>query len=289
MNYHHLYYFWRVASVGNLTQVARELHISQSALSTQIKMLEQRYQVELFQRVGRNLRLTDAGRQVLSYAQPIFSTGIELEQLLQRGIAPAKHIVSIGVLTHLSRNFVEGFVAPLLQQHHLQLKLSIRGMTNLLNGLVNHEFDFILTNRKIETDQAQHQWQQHLLKRQSVSIIGPTTEQITSPFPTGYQGKQWVLPAQNTEIRARFDAICATYQYKAEVLAEADDMAMLRLLTRDSGALSVLPAVVVKDEIALGLLAEYQSLPDVEEHFYAISMPKKQQSDVVQLLLRGAL
>lgn len=289
MNYHHLFYFWRVATVGNLTQVARELHISQSALSTQIKMLEQRYQVELFERVGRNLRLTDAGRRVLSYAQPIFSTGVELEQLLQRGIAPAKQIVSIGVLTHLSRNFVESFVGPLLHKPHLQLKLSIRGMTNLLNGLVNHEFDFILTNRKVETDQAQHQWQQHLLQQQSVSIIGPPANTVQTSFPVGYQDKKWVLPARNTEIRARFDAICAASQYNADVLAEADDMAMLRLLARDSGALSVLPPVVVKDEISQGLLTEYQSLPGVDEHFYAISIPKKQQSDLVKLLLSSEL
>jgi LysR family transcriptional activator of nhaA len=289
MNYHHLYYFWRVATVGNLTQVARELHISQSALSTQIKVLEQRYQLELFERVGRTLRLTDAGRQVHAYAQQIFSTGSELEELLQRGIAPAQQIVSIGVLTHLSRNFAEGFIAPLLHKPNLQLKLSIRGMTNLLNGLINHEFDFILTNRPVQTDGAQHQWLHQLLKRQSVSIIGPAAGRPATEFPLGYQHKQWVLPSRNTEIRARFDAICASLQYKAEVLAEADDMAMLRLLTRDSGALAVLPPLVVKDEISQGLLSEYQTLTGVEEYFYAISVPKKQQSDLIRQLLRGEL
>lgn len=285
MNYHHLYYFWRVATQGNLTQVARELHLSQSALSTQIKALEQRYNVALFERTGRNLRLTDAGQRVLAYAQDIFSTGDELEQLLKTGVTPAQQVVSIGVLTHLSRNFVESFIAPLLQQPNLQLKLAVRGMTNLLVGLTNHEFDFVLTNRTVVGDQ-QRQWQHQLLRRQPVSIIGPALQKTEQPFPVGYEAKRWVLPAKHTEIRAAFDALCATYQYKANVLAEADDMAMLRLLTRDSGALAILPAVVVKDEIANGLLAVYQTFEQIDEQFFAISLPRKQQSDLVLELLK---
>lgn len=66
-------------------------------------------------------------------------------------------------------------------------------------------------------------------------------------------------------------------------------MAMLRLLTRDSGALAVLPPLVVKDEISQGLLSEYQTLTGVEEYFYAISVPRKQQSDLIRQLLRGEL
>lgn len=286
MNYHHLYYFWRVATQGNLTQVARELHLSQSALSTQIKALEQRYDVALFERSGRSLRLTDAGQRVLTYAQEIFNTGDELEQLLKTGVLPAQQVVSIGVLTHLSRNFVESFIAPLLQQPNIQLKLAVRGMTNLLNGLSNHEFDFVLTNRTV-TGEQQRQWQHQLLRRQPVSIIGPAQQKPSLPFPEGYRQQRWVLPAKHTEIRAAFDALCATYQYKANVLAEADDMAMLRLLTRDSGALAILPAVVVSDEIAQGLLQVYETFEQIDEQFFAISLPKKQHSDLVLTLLKA--
>jgi len=289
LNYHHLYYFWRVAVVGNLTQVARELHLSQSALSTQIRLLEQRYDVQLFERVGRTLRLTDEGQRVKNYAQDIFSTGDELEQLLKQGVTPTEQVVSIGVLTHLSRNFVESFIAPLLNLDHLHLKISIRGMSNLLNGLTNHEFDFVLTNRTVHNDNRQQHWQHQLLQRQSIAIIGPKGQKPATPFPDGYQHMRWVLPATSTEIRAAFDGICAVSQYKADVLAEADDMAMLRLLTRDSGACAVLPPLVVKDEIQQGLLEEYQVLHNSFENFYAISLPRKQQSDVVRQLLQGAV
>lgn len=286
MNYHHLYYFWRVASQGNLTQVARELHLSQSALSSQIKAFEQRYQVALFERRARRLHLTDAGKKVLDYAAEIFSTGDELEQLLRQGVAPSRQVISIGVLTHLSRNFVDSFIAPWLHQPNLQLKIAVRGLTNLLNGLVNHEYDFVLTNRTVQTEHNQQRWQQQLLHRQSIAIIGPAGQQPSTAFPQGYQQARWVLPARGTEIRTAFDAFCAAHQYKAQVLAEADDMALLRLLTRDSGALAVLPPLVVQDEIAQGLLAQYQVLNNAYENFYAILLPRKQQPDLVLQLLR---
>ena len=51
-------------------------------------------------------------------------------------------------------------------------------------------------------------------------------------------------------------------------------MAMLRLLARDSNALAVMPEVVVKDEIAAGKLTSYMTLPNIHEHFYAVTVKK---------------
>ena len=63
---------------------------------------------------------------------------------------------------------------------------------------------------------------------------------------------------------------------------------MMRLLARDSGAVAVLPAVVVKDEIAQGILSQYQSLPDIYEYFYAISSHKKVVPEALKILLQHA-
>jgi len=60
---------------------------------------------------------------------------------------------------------------------------------------------------------------------------------------------------------------------------------MLRLLARDSGAMSVLPPVVVGDELQRGVLSEYLQLPDVFENFYAITVKRSQPSPVLNRLL----
>ena len=56
LNFHHLHYFWRVAKSGHLSRTAEELHISQSALSAQIRQLEERLGEPLFLREGRRLQ-----------------------------------------------------------------------------------------------------------------------------------------------------------------------------------------------------------------------------------------
>ncbi|MFM9096219.1 MAG: LysR family transcriptional regulator, partial [Actinomycetes bacterium] len=61
LNYNHLYYFWIIAKQGNLGRAAEQLHLSDSALSTQLKKLESQLKTELFERKGRSLQLTEAG------------------------------------------------------------------------------------------------------------------------------------------------------------------------------------------------------------------------------------
>ncbi|KNC65882.1 LysR family transcriptional regulator [Pseudoalteromonas ardens] len=273
LNYHHLYYFWRVAKAGSLTQVAQDVHISQSALSIQIKRLEHTMGVSLFEKQGRKLILTDAGKQVLVYADDIFYKGEELESFLLKGVATERQHLSIGVQTTLSRNFIESFISPLLCDPHISFTLTTRDMDTLLKGLSNHELDLVLTNRL--ASQNETRWHTQLVSRQQVAIVGPKGAGIKSDFPQGYDKVRWVLPGPTTEIRSAFNALCAAHQYTPDIQAEVDDMAMLRLLARDSGALAVLPPVVVKDEIAQGVLEQYHSQLPIFEHFYAITTSRK--------------
>lgn len=286
INYHHLYYFWRVAISGSLTRTADECHVSQSALSQQIKQLEHTMNVQLFDRVGRQLVLTDIGRKILNYADDIFTTGEELQSFIQKGESSSQRHIHIGVLTTLSRNFTEGFISPLLKASNVTFTLSTRGITNLLNGLSSHELDLVLTNRSVSHQNDDAIWQNHLVSRQSVSIIGPPEHKPKTTLPHGYEKMKWVLPTQITEIRSAFDAYCSTVGYKPEVIAEADDMAMLRLLVRDTGALTALPKVVVRDEMASGRLSEYETLPNVYENFYAITAKRTFVPELVTSLIK---
>ncbi len=285
LNYHHLHYFWRVATLGNLTEAARQLHVSQSALSAQIRALEESMETKLFERSGRRLVLTATGQRVLGYANDIFSRGEELESLLRHGVEPEYQQLRIGVLSTMSRNFIEGFIAPLINQPKVRFSLHARGMANLLNGLANHQFDLILTNSNVTADDQDTLWQSQLLARQPLAVVGPKGQKPTTNFPQGYAGKRWVLPTPQTELRTAFDGFCSRWNYEPDVQAEADDMAMLRLLARDTGALTVLPPVVVKDEIARGTLQEFMTLPNVYESFYAVTVKRQFVSPVLTELL----
>lgn len=303
INYKHLYYFWRVATTGNLTSTAQQLHISQSALSMQIKQLEHNLGVMLFNRSNRALVLTSEGARVLQYAEEIFSLGEALEHLIATGFETGKVHINIGVLSNLSRNFVERFVDPLLAEQKVTFTLHNFSMAQILEGLSSHVLDLALTNILPPERSGRGGWNSLLVSRQQLAIIGPvaereapkTTSQITSdadqerhygPFPEGFDNCRWILPKHGTEIRNIFDTLCSTYQYKPTIQAEADDMAMLRLLARDSGSLAVLPPVVVSDEIANHKLKVIQHLPHSYENFYAITLQHKRQSSIIQSLLQ---
>lgn len=284
LNYHHLYYFWRVASEGNLTKVAQSIPVSQSALSAQIKQLEDVMGTQLFDRRGRSLELTDVGRRVLVYANDIFARGEELESLLKQGFSADTQILRIGILTTLSRNFIDGLISPLLAHPHLQLSIQADSLPGLLDGLAKHQLDIALTNADVRGGDEQI-WQSQLLARQSVSIVGPVESYSEAPFPEHYQAREWVVPTRDHEIRRSFEGLCARWQFTPRIKAEANDMAMLRLLARNSGALAVLPTVVVRDEIRQGLLKEYMTLPTIHGDFYAITIRRSYESPILRELL----
>lgn len=288
LNYHHLYYFWRVATQGNLTQTAKALHISQSALSAQIRQLESTMGVELFTREGRQLQLTESGRSALGYAEEIFSRGEELESLLSKGVQPELLTVRIGVLTTMSRNFAEHFIEPLIGRPNTKFMLHARGQVNLLNAVANHEFDLALTNTQV-LGTNKELWQCQLLARQPVSIIGPPELPLGKNFSARYKKQTWVLPVADNPVRSAFDSFCAQHQFIPNIVAEADDMAMLRLLARDTGALAVMPDVVVKDELKLGRLVNYFTLPNVYENFYAVTVKRQIQHSLIHELINHAI
>lgn len=273
LNYHHLQYFWQVAKMGNLTKTAEKLHISQSALSSQIKQLEESLDCQLFTRQGRKLVLTEMGNVAFSYAESIFSKGNELETLLRQGYESEIQTIRAGVLSTMSRNFIESFVEPVLSNHAIKIEIFSASQPRLLTMLSNHELDLALTNIEVRGN-TQELWECILLNRQPINVIGPDGFDIKPEFSKKYEQFNWILPNNDSPIRTAFDGLCALHHIEPKVIAEANDMAMLRLLARDSPGLTVMPQVVVKDEINSGLLKRYSELPDVYENFYAVTIKK---------------
>ena len=286
LNYHHLHYFWAVAKEGNLTRAALQLHVSQSALSTQIKQLEDQLGQALFSREGRILQLTEAGRVALTYAETIFETGNELTALLRDGKRLAKQVLRIGGVATLSRNFQENFVKPLIKRDDVELVLQSGGLDELLTRLAVHNLDVVLSNRKVHAS-SQHPWRCRRIARQAVSLVGkPRGKNKAFQFPEDLSAQPLLLPGRDSDIRAGFDVLCEQLGLRYQVLAEVDDMAMLRLLARDSGNVALLPSVVVQDELRSGKLQEYCVVPQLYENFYAITVHRHFEPPLLKTLLR---
>lgn len=284
LNYHHLYYFWTVARTGHLTKAANTLHISQSALSGQIRKLESSLGHDLFIREGRRLKLSEAGRMAFSYAEDIFRKGEELAAVFASGAQANREVLRIGAVATLSRNFQEALVHPLLGRENLELSLQSGDINELLRRLSAHRLDLILSNQPVRGDET-NPWRSRLISWQPVSIIGPARTGAKVTFPGFLEGRSLIVPGTDNNIRQAFDQLCDYHRIRPLIAAEVDDMAMMRLLARDSGYFAVMPPVVVRDELRNGDLIDYGALPGVYEEFYGISIRRQFQSPALRELL----
>ncbi len=288
LNFHHLFYFWRVAKLGHLTRAAEELHTSQSAVSAQIRQLEERMGESLFVREGRRLVLTDTGQLVLAYADNIFGLGQEMLGRLQGRSAGVTRL-RIGSVATMSRNYQENWIRPALADPAVVLTLESGLLDGLLARLVQHQLDVVLANETVPAD-PDRPLHCRFLGSQSISLVGPASRWGAQSLriPEDLDGLDIALPGPRHALRAQFEALCATAGVSPRLRAEVDDMAMLRLIARDSGWLTVLPEVVVQDELQSGLLAVVGHSSALQERFYAITTPHRHRIDMLEALLARA-
>jgi len=289
LNYHHLRYFWAIAHEQNLTRAAQKLHVSQSALSTQLRQLEDRLGHALFERRGRQLLLTEAGRIALDHADSIFKAGDELISTLQGRPVSEHPVLHVGSAATLSRNFQMQLLKPLLARDDVRVHLHSGSLRELLVQLDAHALDVVLCNEAVPSDKATG-WQSRLINQQAVSLVSHKPRGRPKPlhFPQDLQGQPMLLPSQRSAVRAEFDRLLGEAAVRPRVLAEVDDMAMLRLLARETGALTLVPPVVVQDELASGILVERCQLTALTESFYAITTQRRFPHPLLKVLLAQA-
>jgi len=275
LNLHHLRLFRAIAADGTLTGAARALNLSQSALSTQLRTLEASLGQDLFERRGRGLVLTEAGRIALDHAEAIFRTVDDLTATL-RETGRARRALRVGALATLSRNFQMQFLRPLIGRGDVEVVLRSGSQDELLRGLEGLALDVVLTNLAPARDSVS-QWLVHRIDEQPVSLIGTPARlgsqhlglsDLLSRHPL-------ITPTRETGLRAAFDALAARLNVTPILAAEVDDMAMIRLLTRADAGLAIIPPIVVRDELHSGVLIEAARLDGISETFFAVTQERR--------------
>ena len=285
LNFRHLLYFWQVAKQGHLTRAAKQLRVAQSALSAQIRQLEHYLGAPLFDRAGRSLVLTELGATVFDYADSIFGLGQELMAAARGGEGQRAQHLRVGAVATLSRNFLENLLRPLFTRPGVRLGLESGRLEELLESLQVHNLDVVLSNRPVVAE-VRKPWRCVRIDRQSVCLVGPPRPKGGRfRIPADLAEARLVLPGPSSDIRLQFDLWCEKHRLQTRIVAEVDDMAMLRLIARDSGAITVLPEVVVQDELREGRLQRYCTVPGVFENFYAITAFRRSPSPLVETLL----
>lgn len=286
LNYHHLRYFRHIAREGNLTRAAELLRLSPSALSIQLRQLEESLGQTLFEREKGRLTLTPAGRVALEYAETIHRAGEELVGTMRESRAGGLKVLRVGAVATLSRNFLLEFLRPAMHSAETEVVVRSGGLRESLARLATGEVDVVLSNRPA-TGERGAPWHTHPLALEPVSLVGtPALARLGRRFPEDFSGAPVILPSEESDTRLLFERLCESAGVRPRIIAEVDDMAMLRLFAREGEGYALVPPVVVRDEIESGALVETHRLDDIRETFFAITLSRKFENQLVASLVK---
>jgi len=139
--------FEAVARLLSYTQASKELHLSQPAVSMQIKQLEDNLGLPLFEKLGRKIYLTEAGREMYHYCRTIAQQLEEAEEVLEqlKGLKRGRLEVTVATTANA---FATRMLAMFRKQHEgVTVSLDVTNREHLLRQLADNEKDIAIMGR----------------------------------------------------------------------------------------------------------------------------------------------
>lgn len=288
LNYHHLYYFWVLKQEGSFTKAAARLKVSQSSVSEQIALLEQRCNTTLLDRSNRRqLHFTESGIQVLEYANSIFETGQELIRWLKNPDHKSSKVVRIGIQSGMSRGVQIEFLKPILNKPDHKIEVVSGDQERLLRLLNDYRIDLILMASALD-ERFSFQSYSHLLFTSPICVAGRTDikvkekdiKKVLSTYPL-------YLPSVSLEIRTQIDAYFERHKIKPVVAGEIDDIALLRMLSLSTDSLVLIPEIGIERDVVDKTLKIHHKFVDIKKSYYAITRQQKYPNPLSGFLIKS--
>ena len=143
---HHLQVFLKVAQLKSITKAAEELHMTQPAVSIQIKNFQDQFDIPLVEVVGRQLYITDFGNEIVVMAERIINEvyAINYKTMAYKGHLSGKlKISSVSTGKYIIPYFLSGFIK---KQEGVELLLDVTNKSMVISSLENNEVDFALVS-----------------------------------------------------------------------------------------------------------------------------------------------
>jgi LysR family transcriptional regulator, transcriptional activator of the cysJI operon len=253
-NYNHLYYFYRVAVHRSVSKASKELLIAQSALSTQLKQLEDSLETTLFNRTKGGMELTERGEIVFRYASQMFEMYDEMRRamlLAEREVRGPLNIASVNsigiyllprILTAYSRRYPD-------VQIHVELQSSNKVMEMLQENQV--ELSLITWNRQYPLLQSKVVMQNHLVLVTNPKLPLAKKKQVAL---SDLVGQKFIGYEAGTPTRMLIDAHFKNLGLPLDYVIESANTAAIKQLVLEGMGAAFLPEIAVRLEIKQKLL-----------------------------------
>lgn len=289
LNYHHLLYFWVVAREGSIAAATRKLNLTQPTISAQLRLLEESLGEKLFEKSGRSLVLTEAGRVALRYADEIFALGRELRDTLRDRPTGKPVRVTVGIADVVPKLVAYRVLHPAFDAApDVEMVCREASSETLLMLLGQHEVDLVLTDAPAGGGPLRAY--NHLLGESGTTLFAAPAlaASVRRHFPKSLHGAPLLLPGAATQIRRALELWLDGSGIEPRRVGEFDDLALMTAFGRAGTGIFPAPTAI-EDEI------EEQSgvrvvgrLPEVRERFYAISAERKIKNPMVSAITSTA-
>jgi LysR family transcriptional activator of nhaA len=290
LNYHHLLYFWTVAKEGSIARACVQLRLTQPTISGQLRLLEKALGAKLFDRVGRNLVLTETGRVVYRYADEIFFLGRELRDTL-KGQPPDRPLrLLVGVANSLPKLIAYRLIEPALYlPEQVQVICEQGEPEHLLAQLAVHKLDVVLADAPISPTIKIRAFN-HLLGECGVSFFG--TPELAAAYRRGFprclDGAPFLLPAENTVLRWSLDQWFDAQGIRPLVRGEFSDPALLKVFAQNGLGLFAVRETMERETQRRYQVRLVGRVKAIRERFYAISLERKLKHPAVVAITDAA-
>jgi len=138
--------FLAVSKFQSISKAAKVLHLSQPAVSTHIKSLEEYYRGQLFERTQQGVSLTKAGQVFTNYAQRLLALQDEMEQQLELTLQHENNQITVGASTTIGNILLPCSIYLFKEEHpEVNIRLEIANAEEILRKVKNEDVDFGVT------------------------------------------------------------------------------------------------------------------------------------------------
>ncbi len=286
LNYHHLRYFWTTAKEGSLLKAAEKMGVSQPSISEQIKELEAALGEKLFRREGRSNVLTDSGQLVFDYAEEIFALGRELMNAVKHRPGTRTMRFYVGVTDSFPKLATNEILKPVFNMSQTMHVICREGkMEDLLAQLASHRLDMVLSDEPASSSTNFRTFNHTLGETGTVFCAEKKLgTRLKKNFPQSLQNAPALLPVENTTLRRALDAWFREKGIEPRVVAEFEDLALMKVMAAEGRGFIAVPAVALSDAVAR---YGYQVIGKADEcriQFHAITAERRIQHPAVLLI-----
>lgn len=277
INYKHLHYFWAVAKAGSITRAGERLHLTPQTISGQLTQFEEVLGHRLFDRVGRRLELTDAGRVALGYADEIFSLGQELQETLHNQQGSRTLVFRVGIIDAVPKSLAYQLVEPAVHLEETVRMVCREGkFMDLLADLAVQRLDIVISDRPMPSSVNVRGFN-HLLGECGVGFFAKPelARRLKGKFPQCLQDAPVLLPGEDSAVRSRLMAWLSDRQIRPRIVGEFDDGALMKAFGEAGAGVFLSPAAIAETVCRKFNVVQIGDTSEISDQFYAISVERK--------------